>query len=92
MGDVHCTCSHRRGLYFAKILWDHIFSLNRLVPKCITYRAAVPQENSSSQISDQPRTRQSAELRANAAVQHSKDWIVPDFSLTIRNIHSPLSR
>lgn len=50
MGDVHCTCSHRMGLHFAKILWDHIFNLNRLVPKCITYRAADPQENSSSQI------------------------------------------
>lgn len=46
MGDIHCTCSHRMGLHLAKILRNHIFNLNGLEPKFVTFLVQTGQEQS----------------------------------------------
>lgn len=87
MENIDCNCSHGIGLHLTNIFWNCIFGLNGLVLKFIIFLVQTGQEWSwgplgkwtcHPQSSPQPRTRQRAGLRPNAAAWLPKDQFVPE--------------
>lgn len=87
MENIDCNCSHGIRLHLTNIFWNCILGLNGLVLKFIIFLVQSGQARSwgplgkwtcHPQSSPQPRTRQRAGLRPNAAAWLPKDQFVPE--------------
>lgn len=100
MGNMQCTCPHGMGLHLAKIFWNHIFSLNGLVPKFITFLVQTGQEQRCCPmgqfiIPNHPISQEQDRVQISKQMQlYSilRTGLCLTSGLTIRNIHSPVPR